>query len=98
MVPSDRANFMHDIKPKERHEPDSHLLTRRSGEIHSLSYPCPVLVCPVLIGWLVSLKQPMEQNFMAIGLPQWHGCGDADQPDACRLASLKQRACCRGSG
>jgi AAHS family benzoate transporter-like MFS transporter len=26
------------------------------------------IVAPVLIGWLVSLKLPLEQNFMAIGL------------------------------
>jgi AAHS family benzoate transporter-like MFS transporter len=48
------------------------------------------IVAPVLIGWLVSLKLPLEQNFMAIGLAGLIGAMAATLIDHARADSYRE--------
>ena len=60
------------------------------------------IVAPVLIGWLVSLKLPLEQNFMAIGLAGLigamavtlidHARGDSYREESSPIAGVQDSA------
>jgi len=49
-------------------------------------------VAPVLIGWLVSLKLPLEQNFMAIGVAGLIGAMAVTLIDHARADSYRGRS------
>jgi AAHS family benzoate transporter-like MFS transporter len=50
------------------------------------------IVAPVLIGWLVSLKLPLEQNFMAIGVAGLIGAMAVTLIDHARADSYRGRS------
>lgn len=61
------------------------------------------IAAPVLIGWLVSLKLPLEQNFMAIGLADLIGAAavtliNQTRADSDRSSSVPVVAVQSGAG
>jgi len=50
------------------------------------------IVAPVLIGWLVSLRLPLEQNFMAIGVAGLIGAMAVTLIDHARADSYRGRS------